>query len=261
MELLTLDRGLKTNTAQVAMYRNKDLTEAFPAATFFSHDLTNKTFMVLKTNFPAEQICLTCPSVEGKPLHSYDLVCMFQYLFQASEQVQQKTEQYLQLLYPGVDVSRDSGFEYTAVHLRLGQMKGETALVNRISGWVDPLSKLLLSVSCGRGLAQQGGVDIIQTPLLLLADHKGIRRFSQHGKLSHVVAPSYEAVHTKLNSVEGHLLSFVDLNLIARAKCVVLSHSGFSMVGWWMSAGNDCRMLLSECYQQCAANTRLPICP
>lgn len=73
MELLTLDRGLKTNTAQVAIYRNKDLTAAFPAATFFSHDLTNKTFMVLKTNFPAEQICLTCPSVEGKPLHSYDL--------------------------------------------------------------------------------------------------------------------------------------------------------------------------------------------
>jgi hypothetical protein len=140
-------------------------------------------------------------------------------------------------------------------------MRGEESVVNRISGWVDPLSKFLLAVSCGQGLADQSGIDTGKTPLLLLADHRGARQFSRHGKLANVITPAYDAVHTKLNSLESHLLSFVDLNLMARAKCAVLSHSGFSNVGWWLSGGNSCRMMLSDCYKACQANSTAPFCP
>lgn len=167
-------------------------------------------------------------------------------------------------LLPGSSSSGSGGgapFAYQAVHLRLGMMQGEDSVVNRISGYVDPLAKFLLAVSCGGGMAAKAGINVTATPLLLLADHRGVRQFSRHGKLANVVTPAYEAVHTKMNSVEAHLLSFVDLNLIARAKCAVLSHSGFSNVGWWLSGGNSCRMMLAECYKTCAADSSKPYCP
>jgi hypothetical protein len=150
---------------------------------------------------------------------------------------------------------------YQAVHLRLGMMRGEETVINRISGWVDPLSKFLLALSCGNGLAAAHGIDVTSTPLLLLADHRGVRQFSRHRQLVNVVTPAYDAVHTKMNSLESHLLSFVDLNLIARSKCAVLSHSGFSNVGWWLGGGNSCRMMLSDCYKACQANSTAPFCP
>lgn len=258
--LLAADKNLKTSDEQKDVFMNNDLGKAFPEANFFSHELSNKTFLVLKTNFPAESRCVICPSVLGKPAESYDFVCLFRYLFKPSALVQQTTDEYLRTLYPGYSPNSSSSFDYQAVHLRLGHMRGEESVVNCISGYVDPLAKFLLSVGCGSGLAAESGIDIKSTPLLLLADHRGVRQFSRHGRLLNVVTPAYDAVHTKMNSVEAHLLSFVDLNLIARAKCAVLSHSGFSNVGWWMSGGNSCRMMLSECYKVCARNSTSPYC-
>jgi uncharacterized membrane protein YgcG len=296
--LLATDKNLKTSDADKDVLDNKDVAKAFPDREFFSHDPSNKTFLVLKTNFPVEQKCVSCPSVLGKPADSYDFVCIFRYLFTPSPQVQQATDKHLQALFPKFvptasnssssssgDVSSSSssnssshnsshnsssssssggsssGFEYQAVHLRLGMMRGEESVINRIASSVDPLSKFLLAVSCGSGMAAEYGIDIKATPMLLLADHRGIRRFSRHGKLSNVVTPDYDAVHTKMNSVEAHLQSFVDLNLIARAKCSVLSHSGFSNVGWWLSGGNSCRLMLSECYKKCSLDSASPFCP
>lgn len=247
---------LKTSTAQMDVLGNIDLGKMFPNATYFSSSPSNKTFLVLKTNVPAEAPCLICPPLQGKPAHSYAYVCLFRFLFKASPLVETRTDEHLQTLYPG----RPSNLEYAAVHLRLGQMRGEDASINRISGWVDPLAKFLMSVPCGMGMARQAGINVTRVPLLLLADHKGVRRFSNMGWLANVVAPKYEAVHTKLNSHESHLLSFVDLNLLARAKCLVVSHSGFSNVGLWLGANDKCRMMMGECYTTCRHNASAPIC-
>jgi hypothetical protein len=269
-------RDLKQATTEMDVFGGADLGAAFPGARFFTHDPSNKTFLVLKTNFPAEQACIMCPGVRGTPAQGYDFVCLFRFLFRPSVLVQRMTDEYLRSLYhlnsssssssSGSNSSSSDGqqqlasLEYAAVHLRLGQMRGEDATINRISGWVDPLAKFLLSVSCGRAVAQQAGVNVTATPMLLLADHRGIRHFSAAGRLAGVVAPQYEAVHTKLNSHRDHLLSFVDLNLLARAKCLVTSHSGFSNVGWWMSGGNSCRMMLGECHKACAKDPTGPFC-
>jgi hypothetical protein len=293
MNLLTTDKNLKVSNANKDVMGNNEIGRAFPDGEFFTNDPSNKTFLVLKTNFPAQQKCTSCPSLEGKPAECYDYVCLFRYLFVPSPLVEQKTNEQLHALYPNfapiaADGSSSSssssshsrsiassssssssnssrggsgGFEYQAVHLRLGMMRGEESMINRISGLVDPLSKLLLAVSCGSGQAAEAGINIKDTPMVLLADHKGIRQFSRHGRLANVVTPSYDAVHTKMNSVESHLQSFVDLNLLARAKCSVLSHSGFSNVGWWMSGGNSCRVMLSECHSKCAADSTSPFCP
>ena len=179
----------------------------------------------------------------------YDHVCMFRYLFKPSPLVEQKTDEHLKLLYPAY--SSSNLLAYQAVHLRLGQMKGEPSTQNRVEEYGDPLTTFLLSVSCGKSLAANASIDTHAMPLLLVADHKKVRRCSQYGGLTSVITPHYEAVHTKFNIVESHLQSFIDLNLLARATCLVLSHSGFSNAAWWMSGGNPCMLLLSDCYRHC----------
>lgn len=79
VDLLAAARRLTLSTAENDVFTNNGLREAFPNATYFSHGLTNKTFLVLKTNFPADANCLTCPAVAGttRNLESYDFVCLF----------------------------------------------------------------------------------------------------------------------------------------------------------------------------------------
>jgi hypothetical protein len=73
------DRNLKLSTLEKDVFTNNEVGKAFPAGDFFSHGLSNKTFLVLKTNFPAEQKCVLCPGVTGKPHESYDFVCLFRW--------------------------------------------------------------------------------------------------------------------------------------------------------------------------------------
>jgi hypothetical protein len=243
------------------VFRNNDLGKAFKGSDFFTHELSNRTLLVLKTNFPADQKCHICPAVSSSPSQQSDVVCMFRYLFRPSALVERKTDETLQALYPHVSPAGIRSLDYPAVHLRLGVMPGEGAVINRLSAYVDPLTKLLLSIACSKGLAAQNGMNLQSTPLLLLVDHHGIRQFSRNGGLAQVVTPASDAVHTKSNSVEAHLASFVDLNLMARARCVVLSYSGFSNVGWWLGGGNSCKMMLSSCYKACLNNSTAPFCP
>lgn len=75
--LLSADRQLKASDADKDVFGNNGLGRIFPNAEFFTHDPSNKTYLVLKTNFPAEQKCVMCPGVAGKPHEGYDYVCMF----------------------------------------------------------------------------------------------------------------------------------------------------------------------------------------
>lgn len=77
VNLTRTDRNLKLSSPEKDVFTNNDVGKAFPTGDFFSHGLSNKTFLVLKTNFPAEQKCVMCPSVMGKPHESYDFVCLF----------------------------------------------------------------------------------------------------------------------------------------------------------------------------------------
>jgi hypothetical protein len=78
VDLLAADRRLKLSTAETDVFKTIGVRAAFPNLTHFSHGLTNKTFLVLKTNFPAESACLMCPPVAGTTKNqSYDFVCMF----------------------------------------------------------------------------------------------------------------------------------------------------------------------------------------
>jgi hypothetical protein len=69
----------RRSSADADVLGNRDVGKAFPDTKLFAHDPSNKTFLVLKTNYPAEASCEMCPGVEGKPAEGYDFVCMFRY--------------------------------------------------------------------------------------------------------------------------------------------------------------------------------------
>lgn len=242
------------------VFDNQDLKHMFTQNNYFAWPPGNKTFLGLRTNFPADTPCVKCQPVNGSAA-SQDLVCLFQFLFKPSPEVERRTDKHLRLLYPG---RSPSSVDYAALHLRVGHMHGEPEAIERNPGWggrVDALTKLLTAVPCATGLAREdGGIDVTETPLLMLADHKGIRHFARAGHVANVVTPVFDAVHTKASSRENHMQAFVDINLMARAKCLVYSRSGFSSVGLWMHGDASCTMLLSDCHQACRKNSSLPLC-
>lgn len=238
------------------VFQNKRVKAAFRGGGLFTHDPSNKTYLVLQTTLPAAHQCVICPpAAESSAVkqRDYDHVCMFRFLFKASPWLQQKTDEALQQASPQSFIP-SSMPDYQAVHLRVGQLHGEAAVVNRV-GYGSPMEMLLLSVACGKGQAASAGLSPLAVPIVLLADHTGVRNFAQHGGLAHVVSPAHQALHTMFKkTADAYVLAFVDLNILARAKCVVLSLSGFSNAAWWLSGGNPCMLLLSECYEQCVGN-------
>jgi hypothetical protein len=70
---------MRRSSADADVLTNDRFWKAFPDTPFFEHDPSNKTLLVLKTNFPAEQTCASCPQVHGIPSESHDFVCMFRY--------------------------------------------------------------------------------------------------------------------------------------------------------------------------------------
>jgi hypothetical protein len=219
---------------------------------------SQKQFLVFESNLRAEQHCSFCPDGGSRSALDDQHTCMFQFLFKPSELVHKMAAQQLAALFPGQPLA---SLGYQAVHLRLGNQVGEARLFNRIGYNVESVDSMLLSVSCGLGMAQQSGINTSAMPLLLIADHRNVRRFSQRGMIKHVVTPNYAAVHTgRSNNSSSYLFAFVDIYLLARAKCLLLSHSGFSNVAWWLSGGISCTQTLRECYLACRQQPPQPYC-
>jgi hypothetical protein len=219
---------------------------------------SQKQVLVLQSNLRASTPCQHCPDGGDWSGLDYHHTCMFQFLFKPSELVRKTAKQHLAVMFPG---QPPASLEYQAVHLRLGHQLGEETTVNRIGHGIRKLDKLLLAILCGLDMAQQSGINTSAIPLLLIADHRNVRRFSQLGMFKHVVTPNYKAVHTgRSNGFEGHLSAFVDLYLLARAKRLLLSHSGFSNAAWWLSGGRSCQQTLEQCHLACQQKPAPPYC-
>eukprot|EP00775_Hariotina_reticulata_P010694 gene10694-10851_t len=221
---------------------------------------SQKQILLVQSNLHAGQACTICPDGNDRmaPDLSDDHVCMFSRLFKPTETVLKTAEEHLAALYPGQPLT---ALEYPAVHLRLGYLSGEERSVNRIEKHVDSLEKAMLAVSCGLKMAQQSGINTRTMPLLMIADHSSVRRFARHGRFHDVVAPYYQATHTgTVREFDSHLLAFVDLYLLSRAKCLLMSTSGFSNVAWWLSGGVTCKQTLRDCHRDCINGESSPFC-
>jgi hypothetical protein len=198
-----------------------------------------------------------------------DSVFVFQYLFQASDEVRRQTDAQLAKLYGGGDstaaavaAAAAANGSYAALHLRLGGQAGEPEeLSYRFD--TSKLTTLMSAVTCGVWLAGTAGIDTHTTPLLLLTDNNELRRFVHHGRLAGVTTSSFDAVHfgvAKNSTLQERYSVFVDIALLARAHCVMLSPSGFSMTAWFMSGGRSCTLDVRHCVQSCQADPYSAMC-
>jgi hypothetical protein len=229
---------------------------------------SDKRFLMLRSNEHPNTTCMGCPDV-STPM---DSVCVFQYLFQTSDEVQRQADAQLVKLYGGTrgeaaaaaaaTAAAALGGNYAALHLRLGGQAGEP----EDAGYrfdTPKLTTLMSAVTCGVHLAGTAGISKQATPLLLLTDNNQLRRFVQRGRLAGVATSTFDAVHfgiAKNSTLQERYSVFVDIALLARAKCVMLSPSGFSMTAWFLSGGRSCTLDVRHCVQSCQANPESAMC-
>lgn len=116
---------------------------------------------------------------------------------------------------------------YTAVHLRLGGMRGlEDKAVRMVEQcWlVQAFAALQCASRVGRAHNHTG-------PTVLVTDNAILRAALRLGVLQGAAGPPGWALHTaEFATPEAWRASFTDLRLLARAECLVTADSGFSMV-------------------------------
>lgn len=193
-------------------------------------------------------------------------------MFKTTQRVRELADQQLQQLYSGTQpptagqrqtkeatasATAPPDLQYVAIHLRLGHFTGEEKSIDRlVKAGLDPLSALLRAIACAQKLARDKNINVSKTPILLLTDHRELRHFAQLTHLTRVVSPEYDAIHIvgglnpwKPQDIELQNVYniFVDLELIARATCLIESDSGFSTAGWLLGGGKRCTMQVEQC--------------
>mmetsp|Transcript_26834 Transcript_26834/g.58526 ORF Transcript_26834/g.58526 Transcript_26834/m.58526 type:complete len:385 (-) Transcript_26834:291-1445(-) len=197
-------------------------------------------------------------------LHDHDMVrvptaelriqyghCLFSYLFRPSELLESATQTTIQQLYGSPDAS------YVGWHWRTGGEVGEVELHRNTAGVPNNVTRmglLLSSVSCAKELAAAAQLPITASrPLLLITDLNPLRRFVARGSLRTLTTTNVTAVHVDYfqSTVDDYLNVFVDIMLIAKARCTLLSGSGISWSGMYVRGVSEerpsCFAFMSDC--------------
>jgi hypothetical protein len=112
---------------------------------------------------------------------------------------------------------------------------------------------LAASLQAARWLAYEHDLDMAATPALLVTDSRYLRAAASWGFLSDVVSPAgyVDVPHSDFadSSTAAHMQAFIELGLLARARCLIMSESGFSMVAsWW--GGQQCQLRVVDAVQK-----------
>jgi hypothetical protein len=108
---------------------------------------------------------------------------------------------------------------------------------------------LVAALKAAQWLAYEHQLDTTAAPALLVTDSRYLRLLASSGALSRVVSPgdAVDVPHSDFDghSEEAHMQAFVELGLMARARCLVTSESGFSNVArWW--GGQQCTLAVAD---------------
>jgi hypothetical protein len=88
----------------------------------------------------------------------------------------------------------------------------------------------------------------------MISDNAALRHAAAAGMLAGVVGPPGEAVHSSRGApgAADLMRTFVELGMLARARCLVISFSGFSNAArWW--GGQTCVVTVDTCVTGMAA--------
>lgn len=205
--------------------------------------------MALSDGYPNASIILpgtTEPSSEN--LH-----CMYSKLFQPAEPLRVAHDAALMNIFN----SPTTTFEYVAVHLRIGGQVGEDTLTRTKK---CNLLATFLAQQCAMELSDLYIPGSPTTPILFITDNSVLRWSIAEHLLYRAVGPSWLAHHSAITHGIDYMNEFVDLMLLAGAKCLVVSESGFSDIArWW--GGQSCVISVDECISKKFTEESIPDCP
>jgi len=160
--------------------------------------------------------------------------CLFSFLFKPSKQLVKQTRSALQQLYGSPSVP------YAAWHWRSGGLVGEPHLARIHIGPasnITRLGQLITCLTCSRRQAGRANLSVsAAVPLLLITDMNPVRRFVSAGALRNVTTLPITAVHSDYSGStdDDYMNIFVDIMLLASARCFMMSHSGISWAAAYM---------------------------
>lgn len=150
-----------------------------------------------------------------------------------------------------------TNFEYVGVHLRIGNLVGEGVDIVRTKKC--NLLAQLASESCARDMADEHIPQEEGWPVLLITDNSVLRWGISEHLFDRVVGPSTMAQHSGNTKGLDLMNEYVDLMLLANAKCYVYSDSGFSNLAlWW--GNHTCIMSISDCIDRKQSLADAPDC-
>jgi hypothetical protein len=143
-------------------------------------------------------------------------------------------------------------------HWRQGGLRSEPVLERsaKHSGYKElmysRLHTLLSVATCAGAIAQQAGLPVLAAkPGLMVTDNTVVRRWVAAGELRSWTAHNTTVVHIKGSDMTSaaHQDMWVDVMMLAKADCLVLSGSGFSNAALWMS-NTTCYAYTLGCQQE-----------
>lgn len=173
--------------------------------------------------------------------------CLFHFLFKINPKMMALAEKKMHEVWGHYPV------DYLAWHWRVGGMVGEERGQTHYGNPLDlsRLAQMIVSTKCLETMANNTLVDQ-RTPALLVTDLNIIRKFVAAGYVTGLTATADVAVHSdivrNLNE-SAYLPIYMDILMLARAKCLLLQQSGISMIAAWLS-NNTCHMLSATCIER-----------
>lgn len=110
-------------------------------------------------------------------------ICLFHFLFKPSNDISSAVDEELVKLYG--PQARQPGFKYVAAHLRLAGMPEEKVLLPHGHRGLGrgPLVDLMATVQYSKEAAVQQGINVTETPVLMLVDDHSLRKAILEGHL------------------------------------------------------------------------------
>lgn len=187
-----------------------------------------------------------------EPASETDYPCMWSKLFQPTAELTSARNAALS----GAFNTTSTDFSYVAVHLRIGDMIGEeTEKRTRACSLLAQLA----AQQCSLELSNTQIPDAPALPILFITDNSVLRWGIANHLFYRMVGPTYLAYHIAHTSGLDYMGEYVDLMLLAGAKCLVASHSGFSNIALWWGK-HTCVTSVNECIDKMIKVEGAPDC-
>lgn len=138
-------------------------------------------------------------------------------------------------------------FEYVAVHIRVGGLTGEDRKQTRVKSC--NLAAQFAAQKCALELSRSQIANSTNLPILFVTDNNVLRWAVSSHLLNNTVGPRSMAVHISHTHGFDYMNEYVDVMLLAGAKCLLVSSSGYSNLAYWWG-GQACLKSIDECIDE-----------